>query len=458
MPRRASVEKRLEVRATDSRRLELAQIQPPRQHGHHDARAVVADGVLRRTARAALGRLGDDIGQCVGAPFRARQHRRRAAGAVGLAGLLDDPVVLHARREVRRAQNGPFQGGAAAMSRCPRPCSAQPATSSTVAATSAAMTPPPTRHDAKATDAARELTVGRTGGPLSSRPRTASMSRWAASRSAMTSSWASRRAEHVDVVGDPEPGPSGGRRGVRRASRAGTRRCPAGRASACRTPRHGRNPAGSRRRRTSRPRRTASPGRGGSRSRPAGPSQCRSTFSAANSMSASSRPSPATAPRAGLHGVVDAPAQHLEAAADTEHRAPGPGVRGDARRPVRARAATAGRRRWPCCRGSRRRRRRPPRRGRWPSGPARRARRPAPRRRWSWRCAAAGSRPPAATARRAGGAARRPRWRATTDTESSASSHSVVAEGHHPVGGPAGERARAGRARGPAAPGRRGTC
>ena len=115
-------------------------------------------------------------------------------------------------------------------------------------------------------------------------------------------------------------------------------------------------------------------------------------------MSASSRPEAVDAARAGLHGVVDATAQHLEAAADTEDRPARQRVGGDRRRRGRAHATSAGRRRWPCCRGSPRRRRRPARRGRSPTARAPRVRRPAPRRRWSWRCAAAGSRPPSAIA------------------------------------------------------------
>ena len=109
---------------------------------------------------------------------------------------------------------------------------------------------------------------------------------------------------------------------------------------------------------------------------------------------------------AGLHRVVDAAAQHLEAAADAQHRPARRGVRDDAvgqaavAQPVQVGdGRLAAREHDEVGVGA-------GRRGRSPSAPAPRARRPAPRRRWSWRCAAAGSPPPAATARRAAAAAR----------------------------------------------------
>ena len=109
---RRRVEERLILGAPFGGGRELVQIQVPRQHGHHDACAVVGDAVLRRAARAPLGRCGDHPRQPVGAAFGHRLHRRRAAGAIGLAGIVDEAVVLHARREIRRGQYDLLQLGA----------------------------------------------------------------------------------------------------------------------------------------------------------------------------------------------------------------------------------------------------------------------------------------------------------------------------------------------------------
>ena len=114
------------------------------------------------------------------------------------------------------------------------------------------------------------------------------------------------------------------------------------------------------------------------------------------------------------------------------------------------------RKRWPCCPGSRPRRRRQGRRDRSPSAPARPARRPAPRHRWSSKCAAAGSRPPAASPRRAVAAG--------PDNAVREHRHRIlgvepepVGVGNDAVGRPAGQVCSC-RARAPAARGRRETC
>ena len=207
----------------------------------------------------------------------------------------------------------------------------------------------------------------------------------------------------VDVVGDDEPGsPTAAAASVSHCRRS--HRCRATHASVCRT--RGR---GGSRHRASRPRCGARLGRDGSRSRAVELSQCRRVLSGANAMSASSRPRPSTRP------ALDSTGSSMRLQSiwkPPQMPSTGLPLPACAVMPVGEAAfaaASPGRTRSPCCRGSPPRRRRRGRRDRSPSAPARRARTPAPRRRWSSRCAAAGSRPPAASPRRAAAAGPRRR-------------------------------------------------
>ena len=358
-------------------------------------------------------------------PSRLGQHRRRPAGRRRAA-----PDPRRCGRTARPAESPPRSAAPApawrpARSRCRRSACAQPVRQREHHQPETAATPPrimPSGYPPR-----RDVDRRPRGGPVSSRPRTASMSTCSANRSAIRSSWASRRpatstssattkprrpaapptsvsqsppevvvVEQAVPVGAEHRAAADARTSAasRRSARArdlpvvdlvaAQRRASLTCAGSCRRRRRCRRPAGP------------------------GPSTAPAPDSTGSSMRRHSIWKPPQIPSTGRPVAACAMIAVGEAAlaqpdqvghrglAARQHHEVGVGQLGGVGRP---------------------------------SAPARPAHRPAPRRRWSSRSAAAGSRRRVSHSSPSGGCGAPTTRSASTDRESSASSHSSSANG-----------------------------